>query len=179
MSVGVNKIDDMLKSYGYEYKWISGDDVVVSQWVRTKCMYGCPEYGTKGACPPYVPSIPDCREFMREYKKIAIIHFPKIIDDPEKRREWTKQVNSDLVNLERGVFLAGYHKAFMLTMGSCHICKECTRTRMDCVDKKASRPTPEAFGVDVFATARKCEFPINVLDDYGQTQHRYALLLVE
>lgn len=179
MSTKGNEIDNMLKDQGYDFKWISGHDVVVSQWVRMKCMYGCPEYGTKGACPPYVPSISDCREFISEYTKIAIIHFPKNIDDPDKRREWTRQVNADLVKLERNVFVAGYHKAFMLTMGSCYICKECTRTRMDCVDKKASRPTPEAFGVDVFATARKCGYPIDVLEDFGQTQDRYAFLLVE
>ena len=34
-----------------DFKWISGENVVVSQWPRFKCMYGCPTSGKKGSCP--------------------------------------------------------------------------------------------------------------------------------
>ncbi len=172
-------LDEILKERGFDFKWITGEEVVVSHWVRMKCTYGCPEYGTKGACPPHVPPVAECREFFREYKKVAIIHYTNRFDDETKRKAWTKQVNAESMELERDVFLTGFHKAFMLTMGSCYICANCAGTRIGCIDKESSRPTPEAFGVDVFATARNCGYPIEVLDDHGQVQHRYALLLVE
>ena len=179
MKAKENAVDEILKNQGYDFKWISGDDVVVSQWVRMKCTYGCPDYGAKATCPPHVPSIAECREFIKEYKKIAVIHIPTLIVDPDKRREWTKKCNADLVKLERSIFLAGNHKAFLLTMGSCYICSECAGSRVNCIDKGASRPTPEAFGVDVFATVRKCGYPIDVLEDFNRIQNRYAFLLVE
>ena len=30
-----------------DYKWIKWQDIVVSQWVRMKCMFGCGDYGKK------------------------------------------------------------------------------------------------------------------------------------
>jgi len=33
--------------------------------------------------------------------------------------------------------------------------------------------------VDVFATARQCGYPIEVLSDYAQAMNRYAFLLIE
>jgi hypothetical protein len=33
--------------------------------------------------------------------------------------------------------------------------------------------------LDVFSTARKYGFPIEVLSQYGQTMNRYAMLLIE
>jgi hypothetical protein len=35
------------------------------------------------------------------------------------------------------------------------------------------------MGVDVYSTARKHDFPIQVLADYSQTVNRYAFLLIE
>jgi hypothetical protein len=35
------------------------------------------------------------------------------------------------------------------------------------------------MAVDVFATARQCGFPIQVLEDYSQPMNRYGLLLIE
>ena len=52
------KIESILRENGYdEFRWISGADVVVSQWPRFKCMYGCPSYGKVGSCPPSVPPV--------------------------------------------------------------------------------------------------------------------------
>lgn len=174
-----NKLDNIIKAAGYDFKWITGDDVVVSQWVRMKCMFGCDGYGSKATCPPNTPAIDACRELFSEYTKAALIHIPKVIDEPEARHKWTQEINDALVKLETDVFIAGYYRAFMLTMGSCYLCAECARMRVDCIHKEASRPTPESFCVDVFATARNCGYPIEVLKDYGLNQDRYALLLVE
>lgn len=44
------RIEDILKSHVYsDYKWINPKKIVVSQWVRMKCKFGCGEYG-RGGC---------------------------------------------------------------------------------------------------------------------------------
>ena len=35
---------------------ISAGDVVVANWVRLKCRYGCQAYGRHLGCPPYSPT---------------------------------------------------------------------------------------------------------------------------
>ena len=42
-----------------------------------------------------------------------------------------------------------------------------------------ARPTPEALGVDVFATMSRLGYPLQVLRDYDQPMDRYAFLLIE
>ena len=85
----------------------------------------------------------------------------------------------DLLKLERAVFLAGYRKALMLTVDQCALCETCTNERANCRSPKLARPTAEGMAVDVFATARRVGFPIEVLSDYSQEMNRYAILMVE
>jgi hypothetical protein len=42
-----------------------------------------------------------------------------------------------------------------------------------------SRPTLEAFGMDVYATAHKMGYPIQVVKGYEEETNRFGLLLVE
>ena len=175
-----SKIESMIREHGYDdFRWISGKDVVVSQWPRFKCMFGCPTYGKKGTCPPSVPSVEECREFFREYKQIAVIHLKKKLDDPEDRKDWSKKTNIDLLKVERGAFLLGHQKAFLLFMDECRICEDCPGSRIECKNLPLARPCPEALGVDVFSTVRKLEFSIEVLTDYKQEMNRYSFLMIE
>lgn len=165
---------------GYsDFRWIDPKEIVVGQWVRMKCMFGCDSYGKNASCPPNTPSIPECRNFFDTYKIGAVFRFEKELDDPEERHEWSKGVNKGLLALERETFIAGHHKAFVLFMDNCKLCRDCTSTRSSCRNKKIARPSPEAMGVDVFATVSKYGYPINVLSDYQQAMNRYAILLVE
>jgi len=142
-------------------------------------MFGCASYGKKGACPPSVPSVDECREFFNEYENIAIIHLQKKLDHPEDRKEWSRKVNTDLLKLENAAFLAGHQKAFLLFMDECQLCKECPGTRIECKNLQMARPCPEGLGVDVFATVRNLGYPIEVLTDYKQEMNRYAFLMIE
>jgi predicted metal-binding protein len=58
-------------------------------------------------------------------------------------------------------------------------CDGCPGKLEKCKDPKKARPTPEALGVDVYATVRQIGYPIEVLSDYSQTMNRYAFLLIE
>ena len=174
------KIESAIRENGYDdFKWVSGKDVVVSQWPRFKCTFGCSSYGKKGTCPPSVPSIEECQRFFGEYEEIAVIHLKKKLDDPEDRKEWSRKNNLNLLTLERAAFLLGHRKAFLLFMDECRICEECPGNRLDCKNPAMARPSPEALGVDVFATVRKLGYPIEVLTDYTQEMNRYSFLLVE
>ncbi|MFW9967823.1 MAG: DUF2284 domain-containing protein [Candidatus Thorarchaeota archaeon] len=161
-----------------DYKWINPKDVVVSQWVRMKCTYGCSSYGRCAACPPNTPSVSECRELFDEYSDIALFHFSIELDNPDDRHEVMKELSMKLLKLEREVFLSGHVKAFMLPADNCSFCDECVSSREDCKQKKLSRPPPEAMAVDVFSTAKSVGYPIEVLSDYNQTMNRYAILLV-
>jgi predicted metal-binding protein len=173
-------LEALFAKHGFaDYKWIDPKKIVVAQWVRLKCMFGCGEFGRNACCPPNVPAVPECRRFFDEYTRAAVFHFEKTIDAPENRHEWTRGVNADLVSLERAVFLAGYRKAFLLFMDSCGRCKECAAGREECKDPRSARPTPEAMAVDVFSTVRLLGYSIGVLTDYCQPMNRYAFLLIE
>jgi predicted metal-binding protein len=162
-----------------DFKWIDPKKIVVSYWVRMKCTYGCKEYGRGGSCPPNVPPVSECERFLREYDEAAVFHFEKRVAKPEDRHAWTREINLNLLKLEREVFLSDHRKAFLLFMDSCGICEECTGKRETCKNPRLSRPTPEALGIDVFATVRQIGYPIHVLKDYNEVMNRYAFLLIE
>lgn len=172
-------IEDRAKHFGAEEcKWMSGKDVRVGQWVRFKCMFGCDSYGKKGGCPPAVPSVAECRGLFKDYDHILVMRLSTKVEDPKDRVAWSHKKNARLIKLERDIFLSGYHKAFLLKMDECRMCKECAATRIDCKKPKLARPSPEALAVDVFGTVRSLGFPIEVLSEYDQTMNRYAFLLV-
>lgn len=173
-------LEALFEKRGYtDYRWIDPRDIIVAQWVRMKCTFGCGSYGRNASCPPNVPSVPECRRFFDEYTAGAILHFEQAVDKPEDRFKWSREVNEDLLALERAVFLAGHERAFLLFMDSCRLCSSCTALRTDCKRPDAARPSLEAMAVDVYSTVRQHGYPIQVLTDYGQTMQRYACLLVE
>ncbi len=162
-----------------DFRWLDPREIVVAEWVRMKCLYGCGEYGKNACCPPNAPPVDACARFFREYSTAAVFHFAKTVERPEDRHAWSRKLDLELLELEREVFKAGYVKAFLLFFDSCGVCPECTGTRTTCKEPKLARPTPDALAMDVYATVRKLGYPIEVLSDYKQEMNRYAFLLVE
>ncbi len=173
-------VESLACKHGFpDFRWISGKDVQVRQWVRFKCMFGCVSYGNKACCPPEVPSIPECRQLFLEYDHILILLITGTLDEASDRKRWSREKNLALLALERDLFLAGHHKGFLLFMDECPLCEECPPARRECTNPSMSRPCPEALGVDVFSTVRSAGFPIEVLTENRQEMKRYAFLLVE
>lgn len=174
------RIEELCRKHGFEeFKWLPVEDIVVAQWVRMKCHFGCNEYGTQVTCPPNLPSIPECERFIKEYSESLIFHFPKKVSSNEERMAWSRSVDTRLVALERDVFLEGYYKTFALIMSSCPVCKDCVAKPEDCRHPGSARPMPEGMGVDVFATARSVGYPVDVLTDHEDQMNRFAILLIE
>jgi predicted metal-binding protein len=162
-----------------DFRWIDPRKIVVAEWVRMKCRYGCVEYGKNAACPPNAPSVDECDRFVHEYRRIAVFHFAKKVDRPEDRHAWSRKLNLELVKLEQEVFKAGFVKAFLLPFDSCAICLECPGVRTACKEPKLARPSPDALGIDVFGAVRTIGYPIEVLPGYDREMNRYAFLLVD
>jgi len=174
------ELESLFHKHGFtDFKWINPNQIIVAQWVRMKCMFGCNEYGKNGTCPPNTPTVPECERFFLEYSGAAIFHFKKTVNKPEDRFPWSKEVNSKLLELEREVFISGFPKTFLLFMDSCYLCQDCPGTRHLCKNPKSARPTPEAMAVDVFATVKQIGYSIDVLSDYSQQMDRYAFLMFD
>ncbi len=144
-----------------------------------KCTYGCSSYGQKGTCPPNNPSIEECREFFGEYKDVVVFRISVRLEDPTTRDQFSREVNTRLLKVEREVFLKDFRKAFLLFMDECQLCAQCPGTRQECTNLAMARPCPESMGVDVFGTVRKYDLPIRVLKDYDEQMNRYAFLLID
>jgi predicted metal-binding protein len=174
------QLEELFVKNGFkDFKWIDPQNIVIAQWVRMKCMFGCKEYGKNACCPPNTLPVQECRSFFREYSQGVVFHFEKKFKKPEQRHEWTKSINKKLLRLEREVFWADKPKAFLLFMDSCNLCTECAEERVKCKDKRSARPTPEGMAIDVFSTVKALDYPIKALHNYSETMNRYAFLLVE
>ena len=71
-----------------------------------------------------------------------------------------------------------YYKAWSMGSGPCHLCNECD-PRNPCKHGLQARPSMEACGIDVFATARAHGFPIEVVRNYGGNRNHYGVILLE
>lgn len=173
-------LESLFRENGCEdFRWMEPRNVVVAQWVRMKCRFGCDDYARNPTCPPNLPSVEECRSFFSEYSTGAIFRFAKRVEKPEDRHAWVSETNGVLLGLERAVFLAGHVKAFVLFAGRCQFCEDCPSALADCRRPESARPSPEGLAVDVFSTVRQYGFPIDVLSDYEQVMNRYAFLLIE
>ncbi len=176
----LERVGKIARKHGIEdFKWIDPKQMITGHWVRAKCTFGCPRFGLKACCPPEVPAVEECRSLFKEYRAGLFFHLSQEFEDPQMRFSWTRNVNKSVLAFEREIFLAGYHKAFVFTPGPCNICGECKPNKRECRNPSVARPTLEAYGVDVFTTARKFGYPIQVLKNYQEETNRYGLLLVE
>jgi len=174
-----DQIESYLSEFGFsDYQWINPADVVVAQWVRVKCTFGCSDYGL-GSCPPNTPSVQECREFFSEYKIGLVIRLTKTADKDHYPSDWSKEMTNKLLGLERKIFLEGFQKTFLLNQTCCCLCADCPGDRLNCRDKRKSRPSPEAFAVDVYSTIRNLGMEIQVVKESPSEMNRVAILLIE
>jgi predicted metal-binding protein len=172
-------IGPLIAARGFrDYRWIDPARIVVSEWVRMKCRFGCGDYGRFGTCPPNLPDVAACRAFFGEYALAAVLHVEMTEPDHKARRRWSNEAHVGLLALERDVFLEGFEKAFALVFATCRQCAECAPRREECKLPDKARPTPEALAVDVYSTARAVGYPIEVVTAVDEAHDRYAILLV-
>jgi predicted metal-binding protein len=146
---------------------IRASTIVTAPWVRLKCQYGCDGYGSSRCCPPHTPTADDTQKVLDGYRRAILF---------EAGRHGPKKI---AVRLEREAFLAGYYKAFGLGAGSCGFCKEECAFDRGCRHPDLARPALEACGVDVYATARRNGFTIEVVRDETEEAHYFGVVLLD
>jgi len=148
-------------------KVIDPKNIVVKDWVRLKCQYGCGNYGKSLTCPPYSPTPDQTRKALKCYAHAILMQVP----------DESTSIHDMIAKLERHVFLSGYHSAFGLVAGPCVRCEKCNLQH--CVYPRLARPSLESSGIDVYATARKNGFHIEVLKTRRHKPTYFGLLLVQ
>jgi predicted metal-binding protein len=147
--------------------------VFTAPWVRMKCQFGCAGYGQRLCCPPYSPNPEQTRAILDSYTRGILLH-----RHWQKGYKTVKDFNDVLVDMERAVFLDGFHKAFSMGSGPCTRCAACNISG-GCVHPEKTRPAMEACGIDVFATVREHGLPISVVRNRNEERNIFGLVLVE
>jgi len=145
---------------------ISVKDVVVAEWPRWKCRFGCPNYGKSLLCPPNSPTPDETRRLLKEYEYAILV-----------KNESSKNDHPVLIELERRAFLSNLPKSLALGSGRCRLCNECNISG-GCVHPEQARPSMEACGIDVFSTALKAGYEMTVKTAKDQSYSRFSLLLL-
>ena len=184
-----------LKEVHPDLSLISARDVVVADWVRLKCRYGCKAYGKHLGCPPYSPTPDETRKVLSEYSVGVVARFEAVPDrdvPPQRLHHhlWDSIniVHETVFQLERRAFLAGCYKAFGFTALPCTFCATCIpeeKERVDpfdarnCRQKEKVRPSMEACGIDVFKTLGRAGYALSVLDSYSEGVALFGLVLLD
>jgi predicted metal-binding protein len=145
---------------------ISVKDVVVAEWPRWKCRFGCPNYGKSLLCPPNSPTPDETRRLLKEYEYAILV-----------KNDSSKNDHPVLIELERRAFLSNLPKSLALGSGRCLLCNECNISG-GCVHPEQARPSMEACGIDVFSTALKAGYEMTVKTAKDQSYSRFSLLLL-
>jgi predicted metal-binding protein len=64
ISAEIEKLTEIACGKGVGVQIITPEKIVISQWVRFKCRYGCKGYGKHFGCPPYAPSPDETRRMV-------------------------------------------------------------------------------------------------------------------
>jgi len=149
-------------------RFIRARDVVTGPWARVKCQYGCERYGSSLCCPPHAPDLASNRLVIDAYNYALLFTARELA-----------LINRIAVSLEKKAFLSGMYKALALGAGACHLCKICA-FKKGCRHPNLARPSMEACGIDVFATARRNGFnKIAVCSNSAQKPHFFGLVLLD
>lgn len=136
--------------------------IVVDERVRLKCSIPiCDSYGKNLMCPPFVPSVAFFREALARYAGAVLIQVTSPLPDmvggrPSAEVYVPAKKLHELVNLaEKWAFAYQFRFATGLIGGCCRLCEECAAVtnNASCRHPFKARPSMEAMGIDVTATA--------------------------
>lgn len=167
----LQKIMSLLKERGASaVVLIESDDIIIDERVRLKCQVPiCDSYGKNLMCPPYVPSVAEFREALKNYSRGILIQVSEELNE-ECAQAPTEEVFlpagklHELVNMgEREAFTEGFRFAAGFIGGCCRLCDECAvvQASTSCRFPFKARPSMEAMGIDVTATAEKAGLPLS------------------
>jgi len=167
--VSLEKYVELAKEMGaIDAKVIDTSTIVVENWVRLKCLYGCKRTGNTYSCPPNNNITPDeMRIVISEFSYALLIKIDR----------WSK-VYKLVYDMERRVFLDGNRKAFGLVAGACNLCPVCAlKDKLPCRKPDLLRPAMEAVGIDVFETAKNNGYELKVVTCEEDARAYFGIVL--
>lgn len=193
----IDRLTELAEERGAKVRPISADMIVVSDWVRYKCRYGCKGYAKHFSCPPYAPTPDETRKMLMDYETALLLRFDGIpgieefsTDDiPEDFHPWYKDmilwIHDTVHFIEKRAFYDGFYKAFGFGAYPCLYCEHCVAEESDglvddslkrlCRHMDMVRPSMEACGMDVFATAKNAGWDLTTIPcrdmEYGKIVH--------
>jgi predicted metal-binding protein len=195
----IQKLTGLARKQNARVVPIAAQDVVVADWVRFKCRYGCKGYGKHMGCPPYGPSVEETRRMVAEYHTGILLRFDGIPGHlglkPEEipedfhpfYRDLILWVNNTVWQMEKHAFYDGFYKSFGFGAYPCIYCEHqhCVAEEMEgvvdeslrrkCRHLDLVRPTMEGAGIDVFATAKRVGWELRTVPckdlEYGKIVH--------
>ncbi len=157
-------------------KIIDVENIIVGNWVRLKCQYGCRQYGKWLTCPPFSPTPNYTRKMLSDFSKALLMYVENIsFKESDEHRVKFKRI---IAALEREIFLDGYYKAFGMTAGPCRLCRTCD-TSNPCLHPYDARPSLEACGIDVYQTAKNCGLKLEVVKIQDSLFSRVGLIIIQ
>ena len=171
------------ESYGLTAVFpFSIDRIVVAEWVRLKCHYGCSRFDSNWTCPPATPGPDKVRTILSEYHLALLLVGTKTCSDfyLNNGRKRISQVRcwKGTISLERMLFLEGYYKAFSLVGECCALCKECAYPE-NCRFPQEKRPSVESFAIDVIGTLNNLGQSSAIATQTAETYNYYGIILLE
>lgn len=146
---------------------ISPASVVVTEFPKDKCAFGCSSANLKHCQANEIP-LEETRRLLSSYTKALLI----------KGTPGTGEFQRKILEAERLAFIGGYHKAFAFWAGPCHICGSCDLDK-PCKNTKNRRPSMEGSGIDVFETVRNNGETLKTLASKDEIVKYYGLLLLK
>lgn len=165
----LQKLPAFLKKKGAsEARVIPAGDIVVDERVRLKCQIPlCDSFGRNLMCPPFLPSVAQFREALASYEKAVLVQVRAALEDTKGDPWLPARKLHEIINLgEKFAFESGARFAMGLIGGCCRLCDSCVAadSQRACRHPFQARPSMEAMGIDVQATAGKAglpfEFPV-------------------
>lgn len=199
MSKDLDSLLSELKTVHEDLKPISTELIVVADWVRLKCRYGCRAYGKHLCCPPYSPTPQEMRAVLSAYRHAVLARFEakpdqRLLPKHIHHAFWNSlsKIHKTLYELERTAFLAGYYKAFGMAALPCTLCESCVIEEMlkkdqavfeldavKCRHKEMMRPSMEACSIDVFKTLQNAGYKPKVIGDCREKVELFCLVLLD
>jgi predicted metal-binding protein len=152
--------------------------VVVDERVRLKCCVPlCGHYGSNLMCPPHTPTPAETRTALARYDDVLVVQrdIPLTQDAVDKDRqhvapscrEELKRSQNEFAAvmsaLETEAFKLGYRFAAAYAGGECVLCEVCVGGSGEpCRHPFEARPSMEAVGIDVIATAAAAGIPVEM-----------------
>jgi predicted metal-binding protein len=157
---------------------IPTDQVVVADWVRLKCQYGCGSYGARLTCPPHSPPPEVTRRVLGHYRQALLLRVEGAGGGWKEETRQRRKLGEAVATLERELFLAGHHRAWGMGAGPCLLCAECDLSS-PCRFPSQARPSMEACGLDVYTTVRQAGWEIEVVQTQEAPFRLFGLVLME